>query len=584
MPNTSQRHLAAAVAFLFLAAALHAQTVPPAPATPSYSTPDLKTNIFGGTLSVDKNQLPAAATAIADLARNKLTFTDPRHYQTASHLLGIALRLDPKNRAALIVNGDLENGSIPKPTSGWSEADALKQIHTLAAAAKNSTNKADQMLAAYLYAACNAITPNDDDTYESQLLKQAGCVVKWADATPNGGVQNNSATDSATAVRELTKINGLVVTSAPDGTWYGKVVEILATHSQDPQHQIRLIGTVGRDMKISLDEAVRLATLRHNALSSTGLDISFSDKYSGKDGGSAGTAFTLLMLSAMGDFELNPHSAITGDITVDGSVSAVGGVYAKVHGAALDHCKTVAIPASNLDQMRDAYLLNGISAYWETQTFSITTLDDAIAIMRQDRDPKLEQAMGLFDDLKKEYSTKTWRALESLPAFKEKLHEILALAPNHASAKLLSEVAAGKRPFRLTLLTTLTEALAAVGPMRPGLSETMAAHPERATPAAYQTARARMEKLSETGDPKALPLYPALEKFCRTYVIWANAEHGPNISLRFSTRSDYDAARKAVAPVLKTILSDPAVFEKMMHGDSDSNTDSSGGHKRGGAE
>jgi hypothetical protein len=577
MRNTSGSTFLAAIVLLFLAAALHAQS------TPSYVAPDLKTDIFGGDLTVAKTQFPATATALAELVRNKLKFADPTDYQTASHLLGIALRLDPKNRAALIVSGHLENGTTPKPADGWSEVEALKQLHSLAAAAKTSTNKPDQMLAAYLYAASNAITPNDDDTYESELLKQAGCVAKWTDSSPNApGIQTNRTTDTPGAVRDLTKINGLVVTAAPDGTMYGKVVEILATHSQSPQHRIRLIGTVGREMAISIDEAARLAELRHPSLSTSGLDISFSDKYSAKDGGSAGAAFTLLMLSAMGDFELDPQSAVTGDITVDGTVSAVGGVFAKVHGAALDHCKIVAIPASNLDQMRDAYILHGISAYWETQTFSIATIDDAIAIMRKDRDPKLEEAITLFHDLKKEFATKTWRQLQNTPAFKEKLDKILALAPNHVSATLLGEVAAGQRPLHLTLITTLNEALACVGDMRGGLSDFMPGNPERATPAAYQTARARMEKLAVTGDPKAAPIYPALEKFCRTYVIWANAQSGPDIRLQFSTRADYDAARKAVAPVLQNILSDPAVYEKMMHGDGDSN--SAGSRRRDAGE
>src|SRR5262249_25007665 len=148
-------------------------------------------------------------------------------------------------------------------------------------------------------------------------------------------------------IKPLTEIRGMVVSRGPDGDYHGKAVDIIAAAQSTPKGTITIRGEVGKEMRVSLDEAIRLVTLRHPEFDRASIALSFGDKSSTKDGGSAGTAFTLLLLSSLGEFELNPDAAVTGDITIDSKVRTVGETPAKAHGAALDKTKIVCVPEGN---------------------------------------------------------------------------------------------------------------------------------------------------------------------------------------------------------------------------------------------
>ena len=533
---------------------------------PTYKTPDLKVVIFKGEVTVDKGERKKAATALAGLVRNELTLTGAKDYQNAARLLGVALHLDPENREAVVVNGELEDGREVKRNDRWSKDEALKQIRSLAKTAKESKGKGDPMVAAYLYASAAMASGNEEDTYQAQLLKQNGYGVDWywADGT---GVRGAREGETPT-VQGVTKINGLVVMREPDGNWHGKVAEILATPGSAESHRKgtsgRLIGSVGHEMRVAVDEAFRLAEMRHGGASKSAIEISFAEKYSIKDGGSAGTAFTLLILSALGDFELNSDAAITGDLTVDGKVRSVGAVASKIHGAALDKCKVAVVPAADSSQIEDAILLQGPSALWEIQILSVETLDDAIAVMRKDRAEKLAQALALFDELKKSQAGNPVEGILSTPGAKEKLAKVLELAPNHVSAKYLQQLSEGKKPERLTLPTTLNEAFAALGLLRNGL-DLFHSKAEFATDEGLGQARKNLARIQKMGDPAAAPVFTALHTFCQAYVTWANADREHDGGDKMKLNDQLRQRREEVAAAVAKVISDKEVIDRLLH-------------------
>ena len=277
------------------------------------------------------------------------------------------------------------------------------------------------------------------------------------------------------------------------------------------------------------------------------------------------------MLSAFGDFECSDDAAITGDITVDGEIRSVGEVPTKVHGAALDHMKLVVIPPSDIGQLDDAYLLAGPAALWETEIFSADTIDQAIALTRKDREPKLMQAMAMFADLKEKFADKTPQSL-SAPDAQSALARILELAPNDVSATYLQQLAAGKRPTHLTLQTSIEQAFEAVGPMRTGLSQ-YDYQWIGANDSALADAEKNLHRIAPIADGGAQPVLNALDEFCQAYAHWGDAKSDINgsgmemaskIALERTARKELQGKSDAVHQALQKLISDPQVIDQLL--------------------
>jgi Lon protease (S16) C-terminal proteolytic domain len=368
---------------------------------------------------------------------------------------------------------------------------------------------------------------------------------------------------STRPVRPITEVHGLAVEADDNGNEHGMCLDIIAQRNK--RHDITIVGSVGDQMLLSLNEAIRVVDIEHPGTPKCGLELSFGDKYSAKDGGSAGTAFTLVLMSALGDFQLNPDAAITGDITVDQKVRIIGAVAEKVHGAALDECRLVAIPEGNAAALADDELLNGPSVLWEIQIFSVRRLDDAIAVMRKDPDAKMVKAMDLFDQLKADYGDKPIDALKSQDA-QDRLKQIIALAPNHVSAKNLLQLAQGTGPTHLSAFSTIDLAVQAMGPMRDGLQGTTW-HYESATNRTLSDTRIALQKIRNIADPDALPAIAAIWQFCDGYRDWAqgmvtegNTDNVQQLGATLLLRRD------DVLVAIQKVVSDKDAIDKMIRG------------------
>ncbi|CCO08351.1 Lon family ATP-dependent protease [Desulforamulus hydrothermalis] len=145
---------------------------------------------------------------------------------------------------------------------------------------------------------------------------------------------------------EVGKIFGLGVAG-----YLGSVLEIEAVAfaaRNAGQGTIRFNDTAGSMAKDSVFNAA--AVIRKL----TGKDISQYDIHvnlvgGGRiDGPSAGVAIMLAMLSAVEEQPLPQNIAVTGEISIQGKVRAVGGVFEKIYGAKQAGIKKVFIPKENL--------------------------------------------------------------------------------------------------------------------------------------------------------------------------------------------------------------------------------------------
>lgn len=320
-----------------------------------------------------------------------------------------------------------------------------------------------------------------------------------------------SAADEEVFTRRQASIRGIVVMQTAAG-YMGQTVDIIATVTPGQTDGTRFEREVGQDMQVSLDEAVRAVQVDTPAWDGGQVRVSFGDKYSAKDGGSAGTAYAVCLRSLLEGFEIDPAFALTGDITVDGKVRAIGGVIPKVRGAAADHAEIVAVPIDNAELMGDLMLLHSPEPLYQTQVFSITNVDEAVALARQTRDADLQRAIDKFDQVQKILRDRGERVLRTQD-MTDMLAEVVELAPNHVSAGYLLAYARREAPTQLTLTGTIIATIERGSPaimvmqyLQPG----QATKDERDT---MRTAKAQIDRLRLMAHPDAREFQSAMQRY-----------------------------------------------------------------------
>ena len=391
---------------------------------------------------------------------------------TLTKLIGVALNLDPENASANLANSMLKRGIQPDPdktyklTNDQLAAGLLNVATTLRKTARGS----DLNLAGYLLSLADTLKPNDQniisqidiyerrqklpswdfatsDSFQATKAAASGEITK---DTPEGYQNKNKDVMIAQA-----KINGLVVMKLGTGMMVGRTSEIIATYKKGDRSVIEFVRPVGQQMHTSMVEAKRAMQVRYPKVTPGKFELSFDDKYTGKDGGSAGSTITVLLLSMLEGIELSEDFAMTGDVTVDWEVRRVGGIRDKIRGAKLAGCRSVAIPAENERQLQEMALMDTADRFWEIQIFTAKTVTEAMEIARKNKSPKIAEAMKRFSNIQKYLASKKAMRLPYIDNLAKELRAILALTPNHASAKYLLYMMRPPRGATVTLNTSL---------------------------------------------------------------------------------------------------------------------------------
>jgi hypothetical protein len=311
---------------------------------------------------------------------------------------------------------------------------------------------------------------------------------------------------------------------------------------------------VGSEMHMVLDDVLRSINHKYQHLDASQFEFTFEDKYTGHDGGSIGAAIGTLILSLIEGFDIDPQLAITGDISADGKVHAIGGVTAKLRGAKAAGCTLVAIPKENFEQLADTLVYSGVQSISDPQVIGISSLDEASATARVDRDSNLKQAIDLFAEVQ--------QGLQASPTYLQgteaqaKLQHVLELAPQDFSAKLLLEVAQNKQRRRLTAGASEYYAFVALNSVLPALDEEKLVGPAQVMPAAMSQGLAALRKLRPIADLRIQPLIDACSELIKA-------------------RSDFDLGNgsadllkekyRAFVEELSKLQADTTLMEKMLH-------------------
>lgn len=253
-----------------------------------------------------------------------------------------------------------------------------------------------------------------------------------------------------------THVNGLLVTPLPSGGESGSSsrMNLTAVSTGRAGFEIGFAQEVGEMMTTALGEVKKFINVRHGTWpEGYEVEIAFEEKYSGKDGPSAAVACALLLESAITGKELAGDFAVTGDMNADGSVQPIGGLRAKIRGAANSGCGLVLAPNGNEGDLQDMLLLDGPTPLVKTMVFGIGHFDEALALAGAERMGGLGEAVEDFrkmrDVLLKDprMMVPVLRSVHTPP----RLRSILAKAPHCLSAKFLLMFAEGRLPKQLTL-------------------------------------------------------------------------------------------------------------------------------------
>jgi hypothetical protein len=303
-----------------------------------------------------------------------------------------------------------------------------------------------------------------------------------------------------------------------------------------------------------LGDVARAIDAKYPRLVARRLEFSFEDR-SNYDGTSVGAALGTLMLSVIQGFDIDPQFAITGDVSAEGKIRVIGGVGAKLRGAKDAGCTLVAVPNEDLEELVDAVIFNGVSEITSIQVIGISTLDDAAAIARSDRDPKEDEAIKLFSEIQQsmQASGKYLRGDDA----QNKLKHVTELAPNHLSARLLLEMEEHKLRQRLTPWASQYYAEMELSSVIPVLTDKeVATGTQHLMPAAVDKAIVALRRLRPISDTRIQPFVDSCME-----LIQARSDYDVGAGSHETLMEKY----QAYSDEFDKLRGDRALMEKMLH-------------------
>jgi predicted S18 family serine protease len=162
-------------------------------------------------------------------------------------------------------------------------------------------------------------------------------------------------------------------------------------------------------------------------------------------------ACTLVLDALMSGVELDSKVAVTGDMNASGKVRPVGGIAAKIRGAKKRSCNLVGIPVQNKNLVNDVFISDGMLAVSSMQVFTLTTFEDALAVARTDRSADHTKAIETFATVQKVLARKGGERYLKNAKVQSRLAEVLNLAPNHLTARILLDHGKGRGDRKLSL-------------------------------------------------------------------------------------------------------------------------------------
>lgn len=175
---------------------------------------------------------------------------------------------------------------------------------------------------------------------------------------PNISIEKIHTTD------QIGVINGLYATTVGSGG----ILPILVYPAKNDHARpiLELTGKQGKVMRESVNFSWTIAkncskhevVERYYKNNKGGIHVHTPEGAVPKDGPSAGSAFTTAFLSRLTGFPIKKEIAMTGEISVSGNITAIGGLEYKLSGAKVAGVKLVFVSEENLDDLKKIKEIN----------------------------------------------------------------------------------------------------------------------------------------------------------------------------------------------------------------------------------
>jgi predicted ATP-dependent protease len=240
-----------------------------------------------------------------------------------------------------------EMAATPENAAG---AQATAGAPEEAAGAQKSATKPEETVGASAETAEKAATPAEYAAMPAGELPK-GLSVTLADVQEIARISRLAPYVQARASKqaEVGKILGLAVSG-----YLGGVLEIeaVAFKAEPGKGTLRFNQTAGSMTKDSVFNAAAVVR-RLTGENLSDWDVHINVIGGGRiDGPSAGTAIVLAIISAILEWPLRQDVAVTGEVSIQGRVKAVGGVHEKLYGAHQSGVTQVLIPQENAAEAR----------------------------------------------------------------------------------------------------------------------------------------------------------------------------------------------------------------------------------------
>ena len=276
------------------------------------------------------------------------------------------------------------------------------------------------------------------------------------------------------------------------------------------------------------------------------MTVSINGYYDPLNGEGIALASALLARSLLTGEEFQSDVAVVGGISEGGAVEAVGRLLGRLRGLRPGVPQMVVVPADNFPQLVDLAVLGEMAPLVDRQVFVIADLKSA-AMLAFEQPAAIAEVRRQFAEIQGLAGTMPVGDLAANAKVQERLAEIVAVAPGHASARVLLLAGRGELPKSLSRegsIYALEQAAVPVLRVLQGGGEPFVENPARLFSSTRSTLSSVRSKLHRSCTPVADLLVDLVAKI-EAYSALKNRSSDKGKTMLTEIRESWEALRGA---------------------------------------
>ena len=399
-----------------------------------------------------------------------------------AQLLVLALQLDPVNRPARRILRDLEAGRAPRMSSRDELSRKLSQLEEITSWLLLPAAGSEGRLLAHLIVdplrvlfpdlpLCRLAGPDGEaDRWRGTVPPVTAYLRSQPPQAPPKRTQKAVPEEAPSATEkgphfspDAFSLRTPLYLERPGGQSGQQIVAVQVSPLSTPQTTslLRFPGE-SEKLRLSLENSVRLCLRRlwRSLPPNEGFQVSLAHgSYHKRNGLALSGPLALMLHASLCKAALRPDLHVLGQVSKDGQLTLPARGWAALKSAFSDERTQgrVLVPATTTVQMRDLLVLEHYDFFTRFEVFAVESLEEALAAGRSESSTELAEASRLFREFQRVAQGKQLGELSSNSHVRSRMENILRLAPNHLSAKMVLLHGSPARPLKLSPLTVAKE-------------------------------------------------------------------------------------------------------------------------------